>query len=224
MRKPATAVVGGTEFTIGGWGAYELRRRHERKKTGDDDGNISAYYPHLKNVHAEDVVKSALGTPTVLNKAAERLARVLGRLEDKVCDPDADGVWECSEATPSKGEETKGAPSMYLTIPALTSADVRDLITTDNVRDPESLQSMGESVVVMAAGFGKVLSPMPDTHVPLLPYRAAPVSNDSAVIRLESAVRPHIDSVEELQAALATRMDEAAAAIEHKYKRGLSAE
>jgi hypothetical protein len=216
MRKRATAVVGGTEYAVGGWANYELRRRHERQKTGDDYGSMSSYYPHLREVRSEDVVKSVLGTPTALIRAAKRMAKALGRLEDKLCDPDADGVWECCDETPSKGE-AKGSPSMYLTIPALTSADVRDLNTTD----PESLQSIGESVVTMAAGFGKVLSPMPDIHVPMLPYRAAPVSNDSAVIRLESAARPHIDSVEELQAALATRMDEAAAAIEHKYKQNM---
>jgi hypothetical protein len=46
-----------------------------------------------------------------------------------------------------------------------------------------------------------------------------PVGDDEAVLRLEAAVAPYVASVEGLQAALATRLDAAATAIDAALRR-----
>lgn len=258
--KPSAgrAVVGGVEYAVGGWGAYEIGRRRERwAASGPASGRPGDMYGGRSYVHAEDAALSVLGASratvggaaglrplkpraSALQKAARRLADVLARVEDRLCDSDSDGVWECAppsalsaELRPkshARGEVAErgaqvargAAPALVLTIPSVTSADLRAFADDPAQQDdPEDLEDLGDGVLSLVATIGAragaALPAMPSLAArgrPPLPARAVPVTDDEAVLRLEASVAPYVASVELMQAALASRLDAAAAAIE----------
>jgi len=218
-RDNARAVVGGIEFTVGGWGSYEIARRNARWAAvtgGSTQPALSerpgSRYPDANYVYADDAVRSIMrARKSVLARAAGRLSTALGRLEDRLCDPDPDGVWECAS-----GRSLQGGPA-FITIPPVTSADLRDFATDDAQQiDPRALSELGEDVLATVATLGEALPALPSTTVPALPVRAVPVSDNEAVLRLEAASAPYVTSIEGLQAALASRLDAAATIINDK--------
>jgi hypothetical protein len=204
------AVVGGVDYAVGGWGAYEIDRRRARWAHGG--GRVAAHYAGRTYIHAEDAVQSILGGATaatgraggrsVLQRAALRLADTLGRIEDVLCEPDEDGVWECRAL---RGDS--------LTIPAVTSADLR-AFAADAETDPEAMADLASDVAALVDSTGSVLAPLPPlaagSRLPALPSRAVPIDDDAAVLQLEADVGPYIASLEDLRAALATRLSAAA--------------
>jgi hypothetical protein len=236
----ARAVVGGVEYTVGGWGEYEICRRRAQweLRTGGVDVGAGAEsdmrhrYNGCTHVTAADAVNSILrgarvtlggaraknGVPakSALNKAALALARELGRLEDKLCSPDDEGVWECVPP----GTAADSSRPLMTTVPALTSVDLRAFAADpDQEADPTSLLTLGDDVVALAASLGLALPDAPTLDparakgLPSLPARVIPISDEEGVLRLESAVAPYVASVEELQAALASRLDAAATVL-----------
>ena len=201
------AVVGGADYAVGGWAGYEIdRRRAAHEARG---GSAAAPYRDRRYIGADDALHSVLaeggaaarrgrGGRTPLQLAAGNLAGVLARREDRLCDDD--GVWEC-------------AAGSHLTIPPLTSADLRDFATDPlQMADPDTLYDMGEVVATLVPG--AALPPLPDLEgMPPLPTYVVPISDDAGILRLEADVAPHAERLEGLQAALATRFDAAARAL-----------
>jgi len=206
----ARAVVGGVDYAVGGWGGYEIARRRARwEATGLASGPDKALRPEAERpgaqykgrtyVHANDVVESLIASrkergPSVLQRAALRLADALEKLEDRHCSPD----WECE----------------HLTIPPLTSADLHAFAADPAQEgDLEALQELSTSVLATAAMAGTTLPALAPLLSATLPTRAVAVTNDKAILRLEAAVGPHVARLETLQAALASQLDAAATAI-----------
>jgi len=226
QRRGLRAKVGGKEYTVGGWSAFEVNRRQARwesAKTGGappEDERPGTRYPDNDYVYADDVVHSIThgGAQTrPLIKAANRLSDTLRRLEDRLCDPSADGVWECLPATVMREHEPPET-SAILTIPPITSVDLREFATDSKQQSsPEAMFELGEDVLSTAAAVGVPLSGFPPIDesgsLPALPTRAVRVDDDEAVLRLEAATGPYLTSIEDMQGALATRLDAAATAI-----------
>jgi len=228
------AVVGGVDYAIGGWGQYEIDRRRARwKATGKTaahpDERPGARYKGRTYIHADDAARSVLGSrlagrqgPSVLQRAALRLADALGVLEDHLCYPDDTGVWECKSATALRPGAALSTD--FLTIPPLTSADLRDFAANldQEEADPDALQALSRGVLATAASVGAPLPALPTLVIsPLaLPTQAVAVTDDEAVLRLEAAAAPYVARIEALQSALASQLDTAATAILHATTRG----
>ncbi len=229
------AVVGGVDYAVGGWGEYEVNRRRARweaTKTGGAPERASKRYKDRTYIGAADAVQSILGgsravvggspggrAPSALQRAALRLSDTLGRLEDRLCDPDDEGVWECEPATALRPTKAARVETRYLTIPPVTSADLR-AFAEDPLQesDPDAIYDLGEDVLSLAAATGTVLPPLPELvgreRLPPLPSRVVPVTDEEGVLRLETATLPYVAGLESLQASLATRLDAAATAID----------
>ena len=196
----ARAIVGGVDYAVGGWGEYEVAQRHEQYRAS---GGMRRLVP-AKLVCAEDVVKS-LGDavwqrPNALRAALNQFAVELGRLEDRVCEPDESGAWEC-------GRLGARANHWSLTIPPLTSADVRAAAATSALASSaEAMRDFDTAVRAVAAAAGAALAESTVEIVPLVETPVA-VTDDEAVIHLEESVLPHFASLEQMQAALASRID-----------------
>lgn len=229
----ARATVGGVDYAVGGWAEYEIARRRanwdaQKTVTGGDSGERPAtHYGGRTYIYADDAVESIMagsravvgggrargGRGSALQRAAERLASTLRRMEDHLCDPDEDGVWECAALA--------GTPS--LTMPALTSADLAAFAADPGAqRDPDAMKALGDDITVVAASTGTALPaampPLADVHLPPLPLRAVLVSDDEAVLRLEAGVAPYVKSIEQMQAALAVRLEAASVAVDGALK------
>ena len=198
------------------WGAYEIDRRAARWRevrggatTPPSDERPGSRYGGRTYIQADDAIRSLVGERierSPLRLAANHLAEALGTLEDRLCDPSDDGTWECASKP--------GAA--YLTIPAVTSADLRAFATDlDQMADPNTLRALSTDVMTAAAAIGTVLQPLPLGLTESLYEAESPtrVGDDEAVLRLESSVAPRVASIEALQAALATQLDKAARAI-----------
>jgi hypothetical protein len=196
-RKHAGAVVGGVEYSVGGWGSYEISRRQARWAATATGGAAAAgaaaqsRYAGRTYIHAEDAVRSVVEAgkgAKVLRRAATALAAALRLKEEAMV---------AAMATSPGG----------LVIPPLTSAEVQDFADrADASVDPECLYEIG-------VGVADVLGdPAPATpaSLPTLPSRTVYVSNDAAVLRLEAAVEPYVSALELMQAALANQMEKAA--------------
>ena len=215
----ARAIVGGVDYAVGGWGEYEVAQRHEQYRAS---GGMRRLVP-AKLVRAEDVVK-ALGDavwqrPNALRAALDQFAVELGRLEDRMCEPDESGAWECgrvgtrvgTHARPSKLTDAT-AEHWTLTIPPLTSADVRAAATDSALASSaESMRDFDMAVRAVAATIGASTCALTDaaSKIEIVPLIEPPVavSDDEAVLQLEESVLPHFASLEQMQAALASRID-----------------
>lgn len=231
-----TATVGGVDYSVGGWGEYEATRRVAEREarlwgvtggssrscgcSGDVELRVySEYYPGRKFVGGRDVAESLLVArpPRALAKAAEHLATSLGDLEDTLCDPDDDSLWEC--ASPSTLHEPKGVPKTFpsIVVPSLTSDDVRTFMSKRDFTSPDELYAIANDAISTAASVREVIKPPPSLKghgVPPLPARTAPTNDDAAVAKLEAAAIPYVNHVEELQSAVASILDRTAAAID----------
>jgi hypothetical protein len=198
-----------------------------RPSAGPDEiERPGARYGGRTYIHASDAVESVMGArrgQSALQRAALHLADALGRLEDRLCDPDDDGVWECEAATSLRPGAKRLAH--FLTVPPVTSADLRDFAADLALAhsdagaaktDVDALQELSEDVRATAAAVGADLPPLPalTTWPTALPTRAVAVTDDEAVLRLEAGVAPYVASLEALHAALASQLDAAAQAIE----------
>lgn len=224
VSVPARAIVGGVDYAIGGWGAYEIDRRNARWANGGGAAERpGGRYAGRTYIHAEDAVESLMAGARAatgraagqgaLQRAARRLADVLGRREDVLCEPDEDGVWECQAAwarAPGAGPSHDS-----LSIPAVTSADLRAFADDPaQETDPGSMYELATDVATMVAASGAVLAPLPalaaGSALPALPAGAVPVDDDAAVLRLEADTGPYLRTLEDLRAALAARLNTAA--------------
>ena len=209
-----SAIVGGREFVLGGWGAYEADRRAVQWEL--ERRPYRPYYA-VEAAGPEDAVRSLVTGGSrgfggrALKGAAARLQLALGALEDQYCSGE-DGFF-C--ATPARPDS--------LTIPPLTAADLRAFLEDpESWVDPVELYELGEAAGVAAAGAGAALPALPRPAGALVREGASayglgapiPVDDDEAVMRLEASVAPRVAELEALQAAVATRLDRAAAAIE----------
>jgi hypothetical protein len=213
-RPGATAVIGGVEYAVGGWASYEVARRRARRDTGGESPGARYARPGARALlYADEAARSILGgaragRTTPLQRAATRLADTLAILEDRLCDPDDEGVWEC--ASP------RGAG---LAAPPLTSADLR-AFAADPSRgvDPDDLYSLSEACLATAASVGALPTALPPLapargRLPPLPARPVPIDDDDAVLRLEAESEPYASAIEDVQAALARQMEATGAAI-----------
>lgn len=240
------AAVGGVDYAVGGWGAYEIVRRRERWEATGGRQNKARNYAHetyagRTYIHADDAVASIVTskkTPSALRRAAASLARALGALEDKLCEPDDDAVWECASAMQlrEKKPAKPNSPTAHaiITIPPVTSADLRSFVDDPHQEaDPLAMYELSDQVntIMAAIGADPRQLPLPERslifpqlrenhrNLPMLPSRSVQVSDDEAVLRLESAVAPYVASIESLQAALAAQLDAAAAAVDAAVRR-----
>jgi hypothetical protein len=214
----ARAIVGGVDYAVGGWGEYEVAQRHEQYRAS---GGMRRLVP-AKLVRAEDVVK-ALGDavwqrPNALRAALDQFAVELGRLEDRMCEPDESGAWECRRlgACACTCARTRAhAEHWTLTIPPLTSADVRAAAADSALASSaEAMRDFDAAVRAVATAMGAVATamgaaPAATSKVEIVPLiePAVAVSDDEAVLQLEESVLPHFASLEQMQAALASRID-----------------
>lgn len=201
----ARAIIGGVDYAVGGWGKYEIDRRRARWELTNDRASDpeaerpGAQYKGRTYIHADDAVQSVMASrvkrgPSVLQRAALRLADALGDLEARHCSPD----WECE----------------HLTIPPLTSADLHAFAADPSQEsDLEALQELSTSVLATAAMVGTSLPALEPLPPVALPTRTVAVTNDKAILRLEAAVAAHVARLETLQAALASQLEAAATAI-----------
>jgi hypothetical protein len=146
----------------------------------------------------------------------------MGSLEDRLCDVNEDGVWECMPLAAATSQ--KQVPSTY-TIPSLTSADLRAFAEDMDAQiDPETMRDLGDDAVGVAAALNVHKEPLPAMPMlmnrdnPPLPLRAVSVGDDEAILRLEAAVGPYVNSIEKMQAELATRLDAVASRVEEALK------
>jgi len=205
------AIVGGVEHVVGGWALHAAnRRRYRAEASGARPG---ALYSGRTYVYADDAVNSITAdtweTPGVLRSALLHLSDALARLEDRLCEPDEDSVWECGKLTSVMGAH------MSIGIPSLTSTDLRMAAANSALgADPDALRDLADAALEVAAVVGEVLPPLPQIEGLMnFPDHPIRVADDEAVLRLESSVVPHLATLEQYQAALATRLDEVASAV-----------
>jgi hypothetical protein len=191
------------------------------------------HYPGRQYVYAEDAVASLLGgakgsrsSRGLLRQSADLLANSLGKLEDRLCEPDEDGVWECASAIGLR-PKAWGADDQidYLVIPPVTSADLRAFAADPaQEADQESLRELSDDVESIAAAVGFELPPMPAFFapggLPPLPDQVVHVTDDEGILTLEAGVTPYVTSLEDLHAALATRLGLVASSIDDALARG----
>lgn len=151
-------------------------------------------------------------------RAGEHLARALGEMQDMLCDPTDDGLWEC--LPPASLNEPLSSPAhSVLTVPSLTSSDVNAFLADRAAWvDPTALESLAEDASIVAASLGTFADALPPlklvSSLPPLPARVVQTDEDVAVLRLEAAAAPFIESLSEYQAAVAARLDAVASTID----------
>ncbi|MFA6165774.1 MAG: hypothetical protein WC700_04100 [Gemmatimonadaceae bacterium] len=207
-QKSTRAVVGGVDYAVGGWGDYEIEKRRARFALGAPGASARERYAGRARIGGADAVESILGAApsSALGRAAARLADTLGVLEERLCD----GARECLSSL-DPGER-------YLTVPPVTSADLREFATEG--ADADAMYDLSEDVTALVAAVTKtVLPPLPPIDFPPLPARIVPIGNEEGVLRLEAAVAPRVAAVEDLRAALATQLELAGEALRRRLER-----
>jgi hypothetical protein len=213
-RSRDSVIVGGAEFIVGGWGKYEVEKRHARWEASRE--HPGAVYGGRTYIGAADVVQSALSDrPAVpLKTAAEHLAKSLGTMQDVLCDPSGDGIWEClSPASLTQPMHTT------LTAPSLTSDDLNEFLgNQESWTDPDALDALAEDASTVAASLGVYADALPPlktkSQLPPLAQRLVRTEDDVAVLRLEASTTPYIETLESYQAAVAGRLDAVASVID----------
>lgn len=182
-------VVGGAEYAVGGWAAYELDRRRARRK----GGGAPAAYPRRTYVTGDDVIESLYRgreSADPLAIAAERYAGALEGLERE-------------QRTPGGAF---GGGRDIVVVPAATPAGIRALATGT---DPTQLQDAAEDAALAAGAPPPKFPP-----VPPLPRRTVQVGDAAGLCGLEAASAPHAAAIEKSRAVLAGALDAAAASLE----------
>lgn len=201
MDANPRAVIGGVEYTVGGWGEYEVNRRRAAWEArggaarADPACRPGAQYKGRTNIHAADAVQSVMATrrgQSALRRAALRLAGALAGLEDRL-----HSDW-ANEA-------------QFLTIPPMTSDHLLEFANDPALeKNPLALRELGADILATAAAVGVDLPPLPQQRGGPLPSHSVNVLDDKEVLRLEEMVVPHISELESLQAALAAQLDKVA--------------
>ena len=201
MDANPRAVIGGVEYTVGGWGEYEVNRRRAAWEArggaarADPARRPGAQYKGRTNIHAADAVQSVMGTRqgrSTLRRAALRLAGALAGLEERL-----HSDWD-NEA-------------QFLTIPPMTSDHLLEFANDPALeKNPVALRELGADILATAAAVGVDLPPLPRQRGEVLPSHTVNASDDEEVLRLEEMVVPHISELESLQAALAAQLDKVA--------------
>lgn len=193
------AIVGGVDYTVGGLGKYEIRRRairykYSKKYSGGiikDVERPKAYYKDKKSIHPDDVVKSILSIRwehSALHKAAVQLAELLKNLETNLC---------------------KDLPDSAI-IPSLTSTTLYNFANdSDQSSQLDIVYEISNSVEKMMNGLNIELQPLPEVTKHKI-IQSADTSDDQEVLKLEKTMKPYIAEIERLQAALAVQLDIAA--------------
>ena len=168
------AKVGGIEYSVGGWGQYEVDRRHAQW----DVDSVHKHYGDRSYVYADDVVHSLMTSraQNVVKLAARNLAEVLHSRE-------------LSAALPKK--------IMPITASVLTSFADDDL----QWQDPIILQELYNDILPLSGG------PSHQFNIIEMPSGFAQTADVEAVLALETAVVPYIESLENMQAVLAEQFD-----------------
>jgi hypothetical protein len=223
----ARATVGGVELTVGGWGEYYVNSRAAAHEFGSQLADVYKG-GRGRYIYPDDAVAAITELtwqhPGVLRVAAVRLADALAQLEDILCEPSDDGIWECGAASTLLRSQL--SQHFTITVPPLTSADLR--ATAANSRlgaDPAAMDDLAAAAAETAAAVG--LAPTayncgacaeetgtkechPATEAPQRPVR---VSDEEAVLQLEKESVEQLNTLERCQAALAGRLDVTAAAV-----------
>lgn len=214
-------IIGGVEYIIGGWGDYEIDRRNiEYMCSSEPVGK--KYYGGLKYVYTDNVVRSIMSAKQLqsgneLKIAAEHLEMALGLMEDKLCDPDENGAWECAMVNDKLSSDT-------LTIPALTSSDVREFIETMNMENNiEYLEDLNEHITILADSLNADIVTIPNfqTKYDNSVIDPVSVSDDVAVLNMESNLRGYIADIEQFQILLASNIDIVASLIYQKFGKNM---
>jgi len=204
MDANPRAVIGGVEYTVGGWGEYEVNRRRAAWEArggaarADPARRPGAQYKGRTNIHASDAVQSVMSARhgrSALRRAALRLAGALAGLEERL-----HSDW--------------GKEAQFLTIPPMTSEHLLEFANDPALeKNPVDLRELGADVLATAAAVGVDLPPLPRQRESQLPSHTVNASDDEEVLRLEEMVVPHISELESLQAALAAQLDTVASHI-----------
>lgn len=211
-EEPVRSIVGGVDYSVGGWSQYEIDRRMYQRAHGGGKSHYST-----KSITVRDAIHSIAAqrnTRGALHNAAMRLADSLGGLEDKICEADESGMWECLSANSmrAKVHELDGVET--LTVPPLTSSDLRAFATDiEQKTDPHTLHEIGRSVAVLSDIVGVPMADMPEPRFKQLSTRIVPITDDDAVAKIEAKAGKSLKGIEELQAKLASNMDIASRAI-----------
>jgi len=217
--RPSSAIIGGVEHIVGGWAKFAIDTRCFRSKN-DCTVRPGDLYSGRTYVYADDAVNSLTEetwrTPGVLKSAIIHLADGLARLEDQLCEPDGDSVWECGNPS---GLASK-IQHFSIAIPPLTSMDLRAAAADPRLgADPDAMRDLADAVLEVAAAVGEELPPLPQIKgLADFPDHPVRVADDEAVLRLEASVAPRLETLEAYQAALAGRIDEVARAVERSVK------
>lgn len=197
---------------VGGWATYEVARRQARWEAVR--GSVipkweqpgSRYRP-LTHVGAKDVASSVLastsaGSTAILRRAALRMAAAVGAQESRHA---AGVLWELQS-------------DAAFVVPRVTARELREFANSAPARtDIGSIEDMSVAIEPIAAAVGVTLPGMPPAHgnIPAMRTRV-PVEDDDAIIELEVAAVPLIETLAAKQAALATQLDMTAIALEDR--------
>jgi len=208
-----SCIVGGNEYTVVGWGQYELERRQAAAAHG---GNPGAEYPGRTYIGGADVIQSVFARRknSPLTKAARRLANALKSYESQLLVADLDDDL-----------------TNVLAIPVITSADLNEFAdTADEEVDTETMFELSDLVTATlqrtnadcvadtsaAAAAAATLRARPAG----VPPAVVAITDSDAVLKLEISVGDTIKSIEEVRSALASQFDEAAKCLSARLRVG----
>ena len=181
-----TAIVGGVEYSVGGWGAYEINKRRARwEVTG---GRTTSHYPNRTYIYADDAVLSIFGGgnhTNPLRTAMKLLEEEVKRYEERQCMFDDKNVWVCD---------------------SLSMLDT----TTQSITNIMNIPNWDTDVGVLSEIHGLVGG---ELTLPELPGHAVAVADAAAVHGLESDVEEFTSALEIAQGKLAELVDKYAASI-----------
>ena len=212
-------VVGGQEWSVGGWAGYKIDRRHARWKIGSDK-KPSRYYAGRSHISSQDVLESIFvpsadstdeivgGMEDPFELATERFARALERLNSLLSRKGPGSVWE----------RLSLPPDTPVLVPDMSPEDVRG---TRPETDIASLHEIAENVSMLVASFdranARLATPTPPESLPPAPLRVVVIRGggcEDAICRLEKDTVGRANAIENYRAKIAAHFDEAAAALE----------
>ncbi len=186
----AKATIGGVERIVGGWAEYVVSRRRAGWEISKTRPNTN--YAGRTVIGAADVV-SSINRPLALQDAIGLFSTALKTYEQKL------------PTLVRGGAEIARAP-------ALSAGDFEGIDVTDFDELHDAAVSASGAAAAAGSSGGPGRPPRPPAW-PALPTRAVSTADDPAVLRLESAVLPYVSALETYQAAVASHLDKAAAAI-----------
>ena len=209
--RPPRAVVGGVEYTVGGWGEYVLAQRQEQFRYGGhgEVGEFGGIGGHSEvGGHGEvgefggsgetggagktGTYGAAYGAREIgardvvalvsAQRPSNPLQEALGTLADTL---------EKIETQLMQGDA--GPSGRAVTVPPLAAADARAF--AQDINDVGNMKAFAKQLHVRLPS------------VQALPEGVAAAGDDAAVIQLENSVITYIAELERAQAALASRID-----------------